>query len=107
MALNNLGLGFIFTAKDLASGSMRKLEVRFKSLDEQVTGGAARMDAAFKQIGVGLALLTAGAVVLGGAFALGGAAGKFEQGIAAVGAVASASEQQSKVVVYFGDGAHR
>lgn len=92
--LNSLGLGFIFTARDLASNKMRRLETRFKSLDERVTGGTDRMNAAFKQLGVGLAIFTAGAVTVGGAFALAGAAGKFEQGLASVGAVTQASTKQ-------------
>ena len=43
MALNNLGLGFIFTARDLASAKMQRLERRISSLDERVTGGTGRM----------------------------------------------------------------
>jgi len=39
VALNNMGLGFIFTARDLASAKMARLEHRFSSLDERVTGG--------------------------------------------------------------------
>jgi hypothetical protein len=37
--LNNLGLGFVFTARDLASAKMSALEKRFGSLDDRVTGG--------------------------------------------------------------------
>ena len=91
MALNNLGLGFVFTPRDLASNKMRRLERRFSSLDERVTGGTARMTSAFRQLGVGLAVFAAGAITVAGAFALANAAGQFEQGIAAIGAVTRAT----------------
>ena len=39
MGLNNLGLGFVFTARDLASAKMTRLERRFTSLDDRVTAG--------------------------------------------------------------------
>ncbi|MFV2072219.1 MAG: hypothetical protein ACC742_06150 [Thermoanaerobaculales bacterium] len=90
MALNNLGLGFVFTARDLASAKMQRLERRFSSLDERVTGGTNRMTSAFRQLGIGLAVFTAGAVAVGGALALANAAGRFEQGLAAIVAVLGA-----------------
>ena len=64
VALNNLGLGFVFTARDLASAKMQRLERRFSSLDERVTGGTDRMTSAFRQLGVGLAVFTAGAAAV-------------------------------------------
>ena len=91
MALNNLGLGFVFTARDLASAKMARLEHRFSSLDERVTGGTDRMTSAFRQLGIGLAVFTAGAAMVAGAFALANAAGRFEQGLAAVGATTRAT----------------
>lgn len=92
--LNNIGLGFVFTARDFASAKMTGLERRFTSLDEKVTGGTARMTAAFKQIGIGLGVLVAGAITLTSGLALAGAAGKFEQGIASVGAVTRATTHE-------------
>ena len=94
MALNNLGLGFVFTARDLASAQMARLERRFTSLDERVTGGTARMSSAFRQLGLGLAVFTAGTAVVAGGLALANAAGRFEQGLAAVGAVTRATTAQ-------------
>ena len=91
--MNNMGLGFIFTARDLASAKMARLEHRFSSLDERVTGGTDRMTSAFRQLGIGLAVFTAGAAMVAGAFALANAAGKFEQGLAAVGAVTRATSR--------------
>ena len=78
MALNNLGLGFVFTARDLASAKLTQLERRFSSPDERVAGGTARMSSAFRQLGVGLATFTAGAAMAAGGLALAGAAGRFE-----------------------------
>ena len=94
MGLNNMGLGFVFTARDLASGKMQRLEHRFSSLDERVTGGTDRMTTAFRQLGIGLAVFTAGAVAVAGAFALANAAGRFEQGLAAIGAVTRATTRE-------------
>ena len=85
MGLNNLGLGFVFTARDLASAKMTRLERRFTSLDDRVTAGTNRMTGAFRQLGVGLAVFTAGAVAVAGALSLANAAGRFEQGLARVG----------------------
>ncbi|MGQ0507548.1 MAG: phage tail tape measure protein, partial [Myxococcaceae bacterium] len=90
----NMGLGFVFTARDLASGAIRNLERNFMTLDQRVGLGTERLQTSFQQLGVGLAVLTAGAVMMGGAFALAGAAGKFEQSIAAVAAVSGATAQE-------------
>jgi len=68
MALNNMGLGFIFTARDLASAKLARIERRFQSLDERVGLGAARMSRAFGRLNAGLGLLAAGAAALGGVF---------------------------------------
>ncbi len=92
--LNNLGLGFVFTARDLASAKMSALEKRFSSLDDRVTGGTDRMTGAFRQLGIGLGIFTAGAATVAGAFALADAAGKFEQSIAAVAAVSGATTKE-------------
>jgi len=92
--MNNLGLGFVFTARDLASGAIRNLERNFMSLDQRVGLGTERLQTSFQQLGVGLAVFTAGAATLGAAFSLANAAGKFEQSIAAVAAVSGASAQE-------------
>jgi len=89
-----MGLGFVFTAKDLASAKMQGVERRFSSLDERVGLGTQRMTANFRQLGLGLAMFTAGLVVVAGSLSLANAAGKFEQGLAAVGAVTRATSQE-------------
>ncbi|MFM2153002.1 MAG: hypothetical protein RL199_1437, partial [Pseudomonadota bacterium] len=92
--LNALGLGFVFTARDLASGTMKNLERQFSSLDDRVGLGTESMSSAFQQLGLGLALVTAGASTLAGALSLAGVAGRFEQAIAAVGAVSGATRTE-------------
>lgn len=93
MALNNMGLGFIFSAKDLASSAFGRLERNFMSLDKKVGLGAERIKSAFQQVGVGLSLFGAGAAGMGSALALANAAGEFEQGLASVGAVTRATAE--------------
>lgn len=92
----NMGLGFAFTAQDMASGVMKGLERNFNSLDKRTGIGAERINAAFGSLGTGIAIMGAGAATLGGAFALADMAGKFEASIAMVGAVADASADQIK-----------
>jgi TP901 family phage tail tape measure protein len=91
--LNSLGLGFVFTARDLASGAMGRVERSFRSLDEAVTGGEGRLETAFAGIGTGMALLVAGAAAVATSFALASASGKFSDTVAAVGAVSDASAE--------------
>jgi len=98
VALNNLGLGFVFTARDLASAKMSQLERRFTSLDDRVSGGTERITGAFRQLGVGLAIFTAGAATVAGAFALADVAGRFEQSIAAVAAVSGATARELQLL---------
>jgi TP901 family phage tail tape measure protein len=98
LALNNLGLGFVFTARDLASGAIRTLEQNFSSLDRRVGLGAARIQSAFQELGVGTALLSAGAIGAGATLAMANAAGKFEQAIAGVAAVSGASARELEML---------
>ena len=92
MSLNGaLGLGLVFTAQDLASGGILRLERTFLSMEGSITGGADRIRAAFKTVSLGLSLFAAGAGTLAGAFSLTDKAAEFEQAIAAVGAVSNAS----------------
>ena len=57
MALNNLGMGFLFTAKDLASGVMGKVQSKFNKVANQTTRDSQRMQGAFAATGVGLGSL--------------------------------------------------
>lgn len=91
MALNGMGLGLIFSARDLASGIFDRIAARFAALDSTVTDGSGRIGRALKGLAVGGALFGAGALGLKAAFSLVEPAGDFEQAIAAVGAVANAT----------------
>src|SRR6266545_2533935 len=92
--LNSAGMGFVFTAKDLASSTIARLERTFASLDERVGLGTAKITSSFRELGVGAGLMTVGLVGLGSGFALAGVAGKFEEAIAQVGAVSNASAKE-------------
>lgn len=96
MALNSLGLGFLFTAKDAASNTMRRVEGRFKKLDAASARSAAQMKRSLAMVGVGVAGAVAGGLALRGALNLANAAGNYERTMAQVGAItrASASEMQ-------------
>ncbi|KKN72172.1 hypothetical protein LCGC14_0413090 [marine sediment metagenome] len=98
MALNSLGLGFLFTAKDLASGKVRELDRSMKGLGNTTEKTGSKVKSGLKQMGVGLGLLAVGAGTLTGTFKLAGAAGEFEQGLAAVGAVTRATEKELKLL---------
>jgi TP901 family phage tail tape measure protein len=92
--LNSLGLGFVISAHDLASGKFAEIERSFMSLDRKVGLGADRIGGSFRTLGTGLAVMTAGVAMVGGAFALADKAGQFEQAIAAVGAVSGATKSE-------------
>ncbi len=66
MALNNLGLGIVFTASDLASGTIGRLARNFGGLSNEIVGGAASFDKFTPKVNVlaaGLKRLAVGAGV--------------------------------------------
>lgn len=67
-------IGVIFTAKDLASGTVGRLDQKFKTLDNTTDATAAKFSANMKLMGAGLVAVGVGAVGLG---VLNGAAKKF------------------------------
>ncbi len=89
--LNSLGLGFIFTAKDMASGKISDLARSFGGMDRAALSANESYQKNFAAMGVGLGIMGAGAATLAGAFALAGVAGDFEQQIAKVGAISQSS----------------
>jgi TP901 family phage tail tape measure protein len=93
----NAGMGFVFTARDLASSTIARLERTFASLDERVGLGTQRITRSFRGLGIGMGLMTAGLVGLGAGFALANVAGKFEEAIAQVGAISTASAEELKM----------
>lgn len=81
MALNALGLGIVFTAKDLASGVMSKVSSKFKGLHEEGTRAAQGMGLAFSAFKVGIGVMAGGLATLGGAFALADAYGALDDAL--------------------------
>lgn len=96
--LNSMGLGFVFTARDLASSSLMRLERNFLRLDGVVGATSARMSAAFAQLGAGIALMAGGGLLIAGALDLANAAGRFEQQLAAVGSVTRATTAEMQML---------
>jgi TP901 family phage tail tape measure protein len=92
--LNNVGLGFTFTWRDLASSGMMRFERAFNTLDDRVSEGSTAMSTSLKALGVGLGIITVGAATVAGAFAAASFAGEFEQQIAAIGAVSGATAEE-------------
>jgi len=91
MALNNLGMGFVFTAKDRASAVVGGLNRNMMGL--AATGKKAGMGAAGGLIGIGAAAGVAalGVAGIGTAISLANIAGTLEKELAAVGAISQAS----------------
>jgi len=94
MALNNMGLGFLFTARDLASGVMRKVQGNFNSVANQSAKGAMMMQAAFGAVGPALAIMGAGLGTIAAGFSAANKFGEFEQALAAVRGVTKATEAE-------------
>lgn len=96
MGLNSLGLGFVFTARDLASNTMRKVGANFNVMSRQTARGAKDIGAAAVTGAAGLGLLIGGAGALGSAYSLANRAGEFEMGVAKVAAISRASAEDLK-----------
>lgn len=91
LALNSMGLGFIFTAQNLASGTMTRLRGQLNGLGTQSKLTGIAMKAGFAIAAGGIANLLVGIGLLGTAFSLATAAGNFEQQMSLVGALANAT----------------
>ncbi len=92
MALNSLGLGFVFSARDMASPAMVGLGRNFGALDRVSTRFGARFGIGMRRLRTaGLAFAATGALGTVAAFGMARAAGRFEQGLARVGGVTRAT----------------
>ena len=98
MALNQLGLGFVFTAKDLASGVIGRVKDNFGELEGKTTAATQSVQANFTQFGKGLAIFGAGVAIVGGAFALAEQADAFVNALEQAGAAASASAGEMEML---------
>ncbi len=94
MALNNLGLGFLFTARDLASGVMNRVRGNFNKTATVTTKGANSMKVAMAGTALGLGVVSVGLGTLAVAFGAANQFAKFEQGLAAVKAVTKATTEE-------------
>lgn len=98
MALNQLGLGFVFTAKDLASGIIGRVKDNFGELEGKTTAAAQSVQANFTQFGKGLAVFGAGVAVVGGALALAEQADAFVNALEQAGAAANATSGEMEML---------
>lgn len=88
---STVGLGLLFSARDMASGPIGLLRRNFAGLQRSVSSGAVRVAAGLGVVAGGVTLLSAGLGTLRGAFSLAETAGGFEQTMVSVGAISRAS----------------
>lgn len=98
MALNQLGLGFVFTAKDLASGVIGRVKDNFGEMEGKTSAATRAVESNFAQFGKGLALFGAGVAIVGGAFALAEQADAFVNALDQAGAAANASAGEMEML---------
>lgn len=91
MPVASLGLGFLFTARDMASQTMGRIERNFGRVDRAAKSSASTIQGAAAMSVAGLAAMAAGAAGLRAAMDFADAAGEFEQKMARVGAVSLAT----------------
>lgn len=94
MALNSLGLGFVFTARDMASGQIGNLARNFSGLDQAAMRANASYQRNLAALGASAAILGTGVVTLAGAYSAATRAGTFEQEVQRIGAIAQSSGEQ-------------
>lgn len=94
MSLNTMGLGFLFTARDEASSTVRKLERTIGSLGDRSDSVAMRLT----QGALGVGVMVAGAASLKGAFNMAKEAGVFEQTLMDVKAIAGGTAADLKML---------
>lgn len=93
MALNNLGLGFVFRAKDMATGTIRRISGSFAQMEGKAQKASISTGQAFATLAAGAVAMGTGIAVLRASFAAADAAGEFGKKIATVGAVSRASAE--------------
>jgi len=98
MALNNMGLGFVFTARDAASAKFGRVGTSFGALDQRVGTGTASIGHNLGRLKIAFGAFAAGAVGLVASLSLADPAGKFDQAIAKVGAISRASAEDLQLL---------
>lgn len=91
MALNSMGLSFVFTARDLASGTIQRLNQNFQGLQQRSVMGSRAMQAGFLAAGASIGSVLGGMAALRGLREIADASGQFGMEMAAVGAVTRAT----------------
>jgi TP901 family phage tail tape measure protein len=84
MALNNLGLGLLLSAKDLTSGVIDKVRDSFSKLDDKTAESQASWDTSMAQFTQGTMMLGMGVAGLRTAYGLAEAAAPFETSLATI-----------------------
>lgn len=77
--LNNMGLGLMFTAKDMASGKITHLENNFNSLDSQLSETEKKFNKSMQTFQKGLKMFSVGAGIVAGIGATVVSAGKLQE----------------------------
>ena len=98
MALNQFGIGILFTAKDAASATIKQLDKNFRELDSTTDQQKKGFKDHGKSLATGMAMMAVGAGGLKASFNLAGQFGTFEQGLARVGAISMAGEEDLKAL---------
>lgn len=98
MAMNNMGMGFVFTAQNLAHRTFKGVQRDLVQTAKTADATAARVDAAMRKLKQGAIVAGVGVVGLATAFKLAGAAGKFEMGLAGVAAVSRATSAEMEML---------
>lgn len=96
MSLNALGLGFMFTATDLASGVMKNVKSNFTGLEDAANKSITNLDKMTRKLGAGLTAAAIGLGGLGVSFNMAKQAGDLEFALARVKITTRATETQMK-----------
>lgn len=92
--MDQVGLGILFSAQDMASGPVGALGRNFNSLRSSVASGASRIVGGFALVTAGATSMRAGLDLLRGSFDLAVHAGEFQQTLVAIGAVTRATTEE-------------
>lgn len=91
MALNSLGLGVSFTARDALSGVLFRLQRAFSGVEMSSAAAIAAISGGFGAMAGGIGIVSAGLAGLETSFNLASVAGRFEQDVIRAGMIAQAT----------------
>src|SRR5713101_4093689 len=94
MGLNQLGLGFLFTAKDEVSEVIERIHESFDELEHKTEHVRASAKSSFSEFKKGAAVFAVGAAMIGGGFELAEQGDRFVGTIEQAGALAGAGAEQ-------------